>query len=137
MNFIKIREFWTKNEQKIVLVVAFCLVSGISFEFGLLQGQKWQQKPLMIEKQADTAQEGLVAQNEPSGGLQTPSKAQISLAGATPTNMAGCAFVGSKNSTKFYVPSCSFAKRIKPENLACYTSEADAISKGKVKSDCK
>lgn len=49
----KIKAFLVKNEQKIVLVIGFCLISAISFGFGTLWGQKWQQKPLVIEKLAD------------------------------------------------------------------------------------
>ena len=48
----KIKKVWLKNEAKIVLVFGFLLVSVVAFEFGLMQGQKWQQKPLIIEKTA-------------------------------------------------------------------------------------
>jgi hypothetical protein len=129
----KIKDFFLKNERTIVLIVAFCLVSAISFEFGLLQGQKSQSKPLVIEKQVNTPQEGQIAQNGASAnpqGASTTASTQNSL-------KSSCAFVGSKNSAIFYIPSCSYAKRIKPENLACYASEQDAISKGKTKKECK
>ncbi len=38
--------------------------------------------------------------------------------------------VGSKNSTKYHLPSCRFAKRIKPENQVWFSSRAEAESKG-------
>lgn len=38
---------------------------------------------------------------------------------------AGCLYVGSKNSDKYYPPDCRYAKRIKPENLVCFKSEQE------------
>ena len=145
--FTKTKEFFIKNEQKIVLIVAFCLIAAISFEFGVLQGKKWQQKPLIIEKpinmpegqensnQADSNASGSVLRGNGSvlGVNKTSSPTTQNLTPQT----SSCAYVGSKNSNKFYVPTCSYAKRVKPENLVCYTSEEEALKKGKVKSDCK
>jgi len=136
----KIKDFFLKNERTIVLIVAFCLVCAISFEFGLLQGQKSQSKPLVIEKQVNIPQEGQLAQNGASGapqGASATASTPNSLTSLNAQKSSQCAFVGSKNSNIFYIPTCSYAKRIKPENLACYTSEADAISKGKTKKECK
>lgn len=133
----KIKDFWTKYERKIVLVVAFCLISAVSFGFGALWGQKWQSKPVIIEKLADApkatekAPESQNATSVTAQGAQEPNTQNLA------PSTSKCAFVGSKNSDKFYVPTCSWAKRIKPENLACYPDEQAALTKGKIKSDCK
>jgi hypothetical protein len=37
---VKIKDFLLKYETKIALIVGFCLVSAVSYEFGVLQGQK-------------------------------------------------------------------------------------------------
>ncbi|EKE18671.1 MAG: hypothetical protein ACD_9C00265G0002 [uncultured bacterium] len=136
----KIKDFFLKYELKIVLFVGFCLISAISYEFGVLQGQKWQQKPLIIEKPSDMP-EGQTDANlsniEASEAKSLSISPTLEAKTATSTTASKCAFVGSKNSDKFYVPTCSYAKRVKPENLACYASEADAIAKGKIKSECK
>ena len=133
----KIKIFWLAYEQKFVIAIIFCLISAISYEFGLLKGQKLQSKPLIIEKPANIPCEGQTATQSDSGA----SGGQLATADALPKAAGAaqgkCAFVGSKNSTKFYVSTCSWAKRIKPENLACYQSEQEALSKGKTKSDCK
>lgn len=47
----------------------------------------------------------------------------------------GCLYVGSKNSKTYHDPTCKYAKRIKPENLRCYTSEEEV--QGLKKSRCK
>lgn len=133
----KLKDFFLKNEQKIVLIAGFALASAISYEFGLLQGQKWAQKPLIIEKPAETPAGDQNCQNSPQDAPGETSKSAQTSKGTTVINTSKCAFVGSRNSDKFYVPTCTWAKRIKPENLVCYNSEQDALVKGKTKSDCK
>ena len=135
----KIKEFFLKYEQKIVLVVAFCLISGISYEFGILQGQKWQQKPLIIEKPINMPAEQVSAQNEASKAPESVSASALpAKAGTTDStaNTTSCAYVGSKSSTKFYLPTCQWAKSIKPENVICFKTAAEAIGQGRTESKC-
>lgn len=132
----KIKEFFLKHEQKIVIIVAFCLVSAISYEFGALQGQKWQQKPLIIEKPANISEE----QKSPDlTNFGASGTAQISSTGSNGAiaNTANCAYVGSRNSNKFYLPTCSYAKRVKPENLVCFKTADEALGQGRTESKCK
>ncbi len=49
----------------------------------------------------------------------------------------GTNFVGSKNSDLYHYCHCSFAKRIKPENLVCFFGEEEAIEKGYTQSSCQ
>jgi len=42
----------------------------------------------------------------------------------------GTKFVGSKNSDKYHYCTCRYAKRIKPENLLCFSDEKDAQGQG-------
>lgn len=137
---IKIKDFFVQNETKIVLIVGFCLVSAVSFEFGVLQGQKWQQKPLVIEKPSETqpAQENANLVNSSAQGATQSSNGQaLASKAAVATNMTGCAFVGSRSSNKFYLPTCSYAKRVKPENLVCFKSAQEALGQGRTESKCK
>ena len=138
--FAKIKEFFLTNETKIMLVVGFCLISAISYEFGVLQGQKWQQKPLIIEKPSDT-QPGQESANqgnlEASGAAKTAGISQTAAKAPATPNMTNCAYVGSKSSTKFYLPTCSYAKRIKPENVVCFKSADEALGQGRTESKCK
>lgn len=127
--FAKIKDFLVKNEHKIVLIIAFCLISAISFEFGVLQGQKWQQKPLIIEKPINIPESTQNAQNE-------PSKASGNVQTAISQPAKDCTFVASKNSNKFHIPTCQWTKRIKPENVVCYKDQAAAESAGKQKCSC-
>jgi len=133
--FTKIKEFFLENETRIVLFVGFCLVSAISYEFGVLQGQKWQQKPLVIEKPSDT-QAGQESAIQVNSGASAATKQAIPKTYNLATSTSSCAFVGSKSSNKFYLPTCSYAKRIKPENVVCFKSADEALGQGRTESKC-
>lgn len=131
----RLRDFWEKYEVKIVLIIGFLLVSAISFEFGTLYGQKWQQKPLIIEKTVqsayitpETAQKPLETQNLASDNEST-SPLEASNTEQSKLIDKNCVFVGSKNSNKYHIPTCRWAKQIKPQNLVCFKSAEDAVSK--------
>ena len=138
-SFAKIKDLFLKYEQKIVLIVAFCLIAAVSYEFGVLQGQKWQQKPLIIEKPADIS-DGQKSPNLANSGASGTAQTATSQIAANNTgssiNTAGCAYVGSKSSNKFYLPTCQWAKSIKPENVVCFKSAEEAIRQGRTESKC-
>lgn len=131
--FYRIRIFWEKYEKKIVLVVSLILVAISSFEVGILQGHKFEQKTLIIEKAPVAIVEATKAQeNGVLGAQSTNIKAEnLSLENKEIKNQE-CLFVGSKNSNKYHKPDCRFAKNIKPENLVCFKSEEEAKNRGYV-----
>ena len=136
---LKVKDFIVQYETKIVLIIGFCLTSVISYEFGVLQGQKWQQKPLVIEKPSDI-QTGEGSVNQGNSGVSDATKtstvSKIGVVAPVSSNAAKCTYVGSKNSTKFYLPTCSYAKRIKPENVVCFKSSDEALGQGRTESKC-
>jgi hypothetical protein len=123
----KIKNFLKNNEAKIALITGFILIAAISFEFGLIQGKKVQNNPLIIEKTAQVQSPAVAIATEASKTAQGTVVGPAS----TETLPKDCAFVGSKNSTKYHVPSCTFAKRILPKNLVCFKSAADAEAQGR------
>ena len=127
--FLRIKELFLAHESKIVLAAGFLLVSALSFEAGLLKGQKTEQKPIIIEKTAQCSASGQNNNANPSGAQNLTSEAGNTQDKANLPS-ANCAYVGSKNSNKYHLPTCSSAKRIKPENLTCFSSENEAKSKG-------
>lgn len=130
----RIRQFWEENERYIVLFLAFILISAISFEAGLLKGREIEKKPLVIEKIANLAEEGQKPAENASQGLNSGSEASLTsnIVNAQGQNSQpqNCAFVGSKNSNKYHLPTCRWAKNIKPENVVCFSSADDAAQKG-------
>lgn len=132
--FSKIKGFWLKYEQKIMLTLGLILVAVISFQFGALKGQKWQKAALIIEKPAQCENTPVVTQDTQKTQNLTPEAPSNTIKEDSTKNPKDCVFVGSKNSDKYYPPSCSFAKRLKPENVVCFKDEQEAESKGYKKS---
>lgn len=124
---LKIKEFFKQYETKIVLVLGLILATGFSFQAGYLKGQNLPQNPLVIETPGncpDFQEKGRKSQNNGSENTSGSTLQENS------TQKQGCMFVGSKNSDKYHLPDCKSAKRIKPENLVCFESSEDAVSKG-------
>jgi hypothetical protein len=140
----KIKEFWGKYEYKLVLAVGFALVAGISFEFGYMQSKAFKSSPLVIEKPAESPKndpgDSIVA-GQLSDTTAMPKVATVAGSAQVKNALSGqtnCAFVGSKNSNKFYPPTCSYAKRIKPENVVCFATSQEALAQGRTASTgCK
>jgi hypothetical protein len=122
---LKIKKFWDKYEVKIVLILGFIIIASISFEAGVLKGQNWRQKPLMIEKAVKSED---ITQNTANTAILGEKTATINQDAGK--NTQNCMFVGSKNSNKYHIPTCTWAKQIKPANIVCFSSAEDAVAKG-------
>ena len=125
---VKAKEFLIKYEPKIILVLGFVLVAGLSFEAGIIKGRDYQEKPLVIEKPVSVQPEASKDNNIPGDQNIAPeSSKNFETGNLLPQN---CAFIGSKNSNKYHLSNCRWAKQIKPENQTCFSSEDEAKSKG-------
>jgi hypothetical protein len=134
-----IKSFWLDHETKIVLVFGFILISVISFEMGYIQGQESHTGPIVIEKPSQASE--ISPEQENNGTIESSSSEDKkpsqdkSIATKKSSSISGeCAYVGSRNSDKFYPPDCSYAKRIKPENVVCFKSAEEALSQGRSQS---
>lgn len=127
----KLKTGWKRHEREIILFVGVFLVGIIGFEIGLVEGQAMQSKPLVIEAPAKPAVSQLSASEKSVQGAST-EKTDTSSAtkDSGSADIGRCAFVGSKNSDKYHLPTCAVVKRIKDANKVCFTSEEDAKSKG-------
>lgn len=132
-NFEKIKQFWLKYESKIILIIGFILVAFLAFEFGVLRGQNSQKSPLIIEKPAECVNMPDNPQNGQKTQNLTAQEVSNKIGEETPKN---CSFVASKNSDKYHKSTCSWAKRIKPENMVCFESEQEAQNNGKIRASC-
>lgn len=135
----KIKQFFKENEFKIALFFGLVLVAVISFEGGYLKGKNIQGSPIIIEKPGQAQKlSSEEASGSPSGAQNSAQEAKTGVVGSKiPAQNSSavrqdCAFVGSKNSNKYHLPTCRFAKLIKPENVVCFSSAEDATAKGYV-----
>jgi hypothetical protein len=133
----KIKKFWTEHEFKVVLLAGFLLIAAVSFESGYLKGKAAENSPIVIENPVqsqnlsqDSAQgNSLEAQKSAQEAKKMETPPIISVQNL-PRDRQNCALIGSKNSNKYHLPTCASAKQIKPENIVCFSSADDAVSKG-------
>jgi hypothetical protein len=126
--------FWLIYEQKIVLAIGLILVAAISFEAGFLHGQKNKQEPVIVNKAASidiaSANTGQ-SKTDKENTKTTPANSKpASTAPAATADNQKCAYVASKNSDKFHLPTCRYAQNIKTENKVCFSSKEEAESRG-------
>lgn len=112
----KIEKFW--------LALAFILVAGLSYEAGAIGEALDEAKPVVVEVPAVVPPTTL-----PERSLLVPTTAAEKTS-APLTIESGCAFVGSKNSNKYHIPTSRCAKQIKSENRVCFSSVEAASAKG-------
>lgn len=128
---------WLKYGDKIILLIGLILIAGISFQAGFLKGQKNQKDPVAVNQPAcapcPEIKENKSADNIIAGSQQNnPAKTESLIA----TENQKCAFVASKNSNKYHLPTCQFAEKIKPENRICFSSKEEAESRGYQPAKC-
>lgn len=119
------------SKETLFLVLSLCLICS-SFGTGILVGKEIQtgnKNEVRISYNAQTAsvarsiqgkgEEHEIVENIPSEikkiALQKPEGAQ---------------FLASKNGTRYYLPNCSGAGRIKPENRVWFKTREDAEAAG-------
>jgi hypothetical protein len=108
---------------RILLFVSLLLVGAVSFQAGFLKGSSISEGPIVIERPVAPSCPEEVGTDPATGASKTGTASALPDPGA-------CAFVGSRNSDLYHLPTCGTAKRIKPENIVCFSSKEDAESKG-------
>ncbi len=131
--FLKTKEFWLKNEQKIVLLFGLILVAILAFEMGDMKGQNSSKSALIIEKPSQCENIPNTPQDSQKTQNLTSEKPSTTIGEDTTEN---CQFVASKNSDKYHKNTCAIGKKIKPENKICFGTEQEAIDKGLKRAGC-
>ena len=116
--------WWEEYEQHILYVIGFITIAVGSFLFGLMYKNTFAQAPIVVYR----------PENPPVVIEKEVSEENLN----TGIAEKDCKYVGSIKGTKYYPPSCSYAKKIAKENLRCFVSDEDAINKGYQRStSCK
>ncbi len=131
-------KFWLKYEKKIILLASVILIAAISFEAGYLKGQKNKKESVIVSQIAAVEET-----NHPESQTKADNTATKNAATNTPAKISAieeptaqtaepqkCAFVASKNSNKYHLPTCRYAQNMKPENKICFSSKEEAESRG-------
>ncbi len=111
----------------ILILLAVILSSTLAFGLGILAGKdmaKTEGKDgFWIEQ---LPKEGV----EASEGSASAIKAVEAVVAAKPVIAEVKTYMASKNGTKYYLPTCGTAKRIKEENRVWFATKAEAESAG-------
>jgi hypothetical protein len=135
----KIKDIWLKYGEKVILLLGIILIALVSFEAGFLKGQKNQKEPVEIkqavcppslgETNTPNSRDEEKNANNQNSGAALPNK-QNETQNQPNTDNQKCAFVASKNSDKYHLPTCPSAQKIKPENKICFSSAEEAQARG-------
>jgi len=107
----------------VVLVLIFSATAA--FGLGVLTGKDMVEagagERLWIEQ---------LPENAVSGGGPAAAATTIEKKAPAPVSAQNGAYMASKNGTKYYLPTCSSANRIKPENRVWFATKAEAEASG-------
>lgn len=122
-----IRGWFSRDHTRLALFLGIFSAGLSGYSLGILRDTSVANTPLAISIVAP--------QDDPSApmvlGNTAPKQSAVSTQkGLTVETSGKCAFVGSKNSNLYHLPSCASARRIKVENKRCFASAEDAIAKG-------
>lgn len=111
-----------------IVVLLFVLTTLAGFGFGFVAGENHTSggRNIWIEQQASTSASSATKQSVATNKVKTVTDAVHM---NSHTN-SGRAVVASKNGSKYYLASCSGAKRIHNENKIWFTSATAALAKG-------
>ena len=130
---------WRRPEN-ILIGLLLALASATSFGLGLLAGREeeahkhaddgfWIEKLEAASAAASSTEPAAVSVTGPLAAPSAPRHTPKPAATAQATAGEG-SVVASKTGTAYYLPWCSAAKRIKPENKVTYASRAAAEAAG-------
>lgn len=109
----------------VILVAILALVSTGSFGLGIVAG--WDsgggEGKVLIEKEE-------APEAAPAAVLEPVEEIQSIEPAPAPKAVTGGQYVGSKTGTKYYLPWCGTAKRIKDENRVWFATKAEAEARG-------
>lgn len=120
---------FTERQYKTIFTIGAALLAGTSFYSGFLQGKQVQVVEPVVLSCEDNVLDKL------SIPLEKISSGVVAKAAEKPAAAQG-KYVGSKNGTKYYLPTCGSAKRIKPENYIWFNTVEDATLQGYTPGKC-
>lgn len=125
--------FWlgliSRERERLMVFATIVLVSVLGFEAGVIAAHSSPSKPIVIEVPSASL---IVGETDTGAvaGMATEQRSDTRSVPEGASTNADCAFVGSKNSTLYHLPTCAPAKRIKPENKVCFKNVAEAEKRG-------
>lgn len=125
-----IRQWFSENKERLLVLLGVLLVGSLCFEAGLLQGKATPGASLQLTIPAAPSED--ISPKTIAPVLESPASAPVLVGEPVAAKESGmpCVFVGSKNSNKYHLATCPVAKRIKLENRICFSSKEEAEKRG-------
>ncbi len=122
---------------KHLLAISGTLVVILAFYTGFLEGNRTATvQPVTLSCKDNVLDKLSIPVQALANGITAHAASQPNPASIEATANKEGAYVGSKNGTKYYLPTCSTAKRIKPANYIWFTSAEDAQIQGYTQGKC-
>ncbi len=121
---------FSDRQYKALYTIFGGVLVSLAFYSGLLQGKQSTNTQPVVLSCKDNVLDKL------SIPLESISKGIVAQAAENPATAPQGTFVGSKNSTKYYAPTCASVKRIKPENYIWFDTAQDATLQGYTPGKC-
>ena len=121
-----IREWFARDHTRLALGIGIFSAGLAGYSLGILRDKAMHETPLVMS--IVPPQEISVPQVLGDTAKEVPAVITNTQNIAIPEGK--CAFVGSKNSTLYHLPTCAPAKRIKETNKVCFASKEAAEAKG-------
>lgn len=119
-----IREWFARDHTRLALGIGIFSAGLAGYSLGILRDNAQSRIPLVMN---------IVPPQEipmPQVLGDTSKASPVAKTNTIATPEGTCAFVGSKNSTLYHLPTCAPAKRIKDTNKVCFASKESAEAKG-------
>lgn len=110
------------TQYKTIVIFLVTAMVILAFTLGFLTGKQGNSASVVLQCSPDVLQKLEI----PKGGKRVDTV----MTSTVQSTQAKGIFVGSKNGTKYYNPTCGAVKRIKPENYKWFASEEDARLQG-------
>jgi hypothetical protein len=117
------------QQYKTLFAIGGGILVSVAFYSGFLQGkQSTGIEPVILSCKDNVLDKLSIPLEKISSGVLAHAE--------TTAPAAKGKYVGSKNGTKYYTPSCGAVKRIKPENYQWFNTAEDATMQGYTPGKC-
>lgn len=130
------KKFWSTHDQKILTITALILVALVSFRAGQTQEKNNSLGKINVQLNQLTTANPAQEKIKTLGETLERKGIEISSSKENSSEEKECAFIGSKNSDKYHLPSCQWATRISEANRICFSSKEVAEKEGYQPAKC-
>lgn len=142
----KLKNTFLSHESLILAIAALILTGVVAFQAGKSYAQPATIDVKVVKAEANQSNPAKKSPSEAPKSTSKPAQSQpAEVTGVEPAKQPEgspsgqnqpCAFVASKNSTKYHLSDCKNAQKISQENRVCFASKEEAAKQGYEPAKC-